>query len=75
MRAQFAGTFLLITSLFAAGALADPWQLDTPDSDLAKAKAAADKYQVEEAVALYTKAIASGTLSPQQLAFALHGRG
>jgi tetratricopeptide (TPR) repeat protein len=44
------------------------------DELLAEAKAAADNYEVEKAVALYTKAIESGQLSRQRLMVAYMGR-
>lgn len=47
-----------------------PWE-----PDIAEARSAADKYDVPKAVALYTKAIASGRLSGHLLAVAYKGRG
>ena len=46
-----------------------PW-----DDELAQAWRAADKYEVDKAVALYTKAIASGRLTGHLLAVAYFGR-
>jgi tetratricopeptide (TPR) repeat protein len=44
------------------------------ESDSQKAKAAADAYRVDEAVALYTKVLESPNLTPEERATALTGR-
>ena len=63
----------LALSAFAAAAHAAP-PVFFEQSDLAKAKAAAADYRVEEAVTLFTKVIEAGNLTPQELADAYTGR-
>lgn len=75
MRGRLTITVVLLVSMAATAALARSLLQSEADAELSKAKAAADNYQVEEAVSIYTKAIDSGRLSPQQLATAYHGRG
>jgi tetratricopeptide (TPR) repeat protein len=75
MRMALGGVALLIMAFVAV--FAQDWDAVSPDETqvlLAKAKVAADNYQVEEAVALYTKAIDSGRLTPAQLIEAYSGR-
>lgn len=56
-------------------AVAAPLSASDADALLTRAKAAADNYQVDEAITLYTQAIDSGVLSTKQLATAYAGRG
>jgi tetratricopeptide (TPR) repeat protein len=72
MRAYFVVLMFAALGLVAAPVITLP--RDEAEAALASAKAAADKYQIDEAIALYTKAIESGRLSPQRLAAAYAGR-
>jgi len=74
MRLYLIGLVFAVTGLFAAPVITWPPADGEAESMLVAAKTAADKYQVEEAVALYTKAIESGRLSTRQLAAAYTGR-
>jgi tetratricopeptide (TPR) repeat protein len=74
MRVLLGGIALLIMAFVMAQA--PGWEVPSDETRtlLAKAKAAADNYEVDEAVALYTKAIDSGRLTPTQLIEAYSGR-
>ena len=71
MRSVWTG--FVVSLMFATAAFAIP-PVFLEQSDMTKAKAAADDYRVEEAVALYTKVIEAGNLTQEELAAAYTGR-
>lgn len=73
MRAYFVVLMFAAMGLVTAPVVTWPPQ-DETQTWLTSAKAAADKYQIDEAIALYTKAIESGRLTPARLAAAYAGR-
>lgn len=74
MCARLVGVVLIVMALCAGVALALPKLPIGGEDVIAEAQAAADKYEIDKAVALYTKAIESGQLSPPELAGAYMGR-
>lgn len=74
MRARLVGVVLIVMALCAGVAFALPIFPSGGENTIAEAREAATKYEVDKAVALYTKAIDSGRLSPPELADAYEGR-
>ena len=75
MRHTFVAVIVFVVGIVSAAIMGTPIIVNDEEQLLRKARTASDNFEVQEAVALYTKAIESGHLSPQQLANAYLGRG